>query len=557
MRNIPIFFCLTLFASAFLRAQVEGREWEESGAPKDLERVLRHMPPGSRSIFAPLKMRDGTTLATSIFLPPGDGPWPVLLQKGFYGRFGMADGARAAKDGKSVFILQDARGRGDSGGKGSFEASSFDIHIQDMSDTLDWIRDQPWCNGRIGVSGGSGNGIAAVHAFLTGHPNLKAASANNTSGFAADWMYENRVRRGLASWMSHNNFALRPWPRPNPAPQSIEEQRAALKAFAPHADSVLVANAAWFDILSESALELFEAFSAKATVYLVISPSWHGGETKVDAAGWPNFWGRNSDLPSFAALLDGGAARPPSQVLYYLMGDPGNPKSAGNEWRRTGVWPPPHTPLRLFLHGDGTLAPRPPAEAATRGYTYDPRDPTPAFGGNGSYTIPMGPMDQRPLRDRKDLLYFVSDPLPAPVVFVGRVSGQLRVSSDAPDTLFVLKLIDIHPGGRETLIRETAVMARFAEELDGKTPLTSGNVYTLPFKFWSTAWALNPGHRLGLIVTSASVLEGPRGPHEVYEVHPNAFEPVPGIDSTRPARQALHLEPDAPAFLILPVLRDP
>jgi hypothetical protein len=43
----------------------------------------------------------------------------------------------------------------------------------------------------------------------------------------------------------------------------------------------------------------------------------------------------------------------------------------------------------------------------------------------------------------------------------------------------------------------------------------------------------------------------------VCEVHPNAFEPVPGIDSTRPARQALHLEPDAPAFLTLPVLRDP
>lgn len=544
---------LLLCALTPVFGQVEGREWEETGAPQDLGRVLRHMPEGTQSRFAAVPMRDGVHLATTIFVPPGDGPWPVLLQKGFYGRFGMADGARAAAEGDRVFLIQDARGRGDSEGKGTFDPASFEIHIRDMEDTLAWIKAQTWCDGRIGVSGGSGNGIAAYHAFLSGSPHLHSGFANNSSGFANDWMYENRVRRGLATWMSHNNLRVSSWPRPNPGSISPKVHRAALRETEVNAASVFIAHAAWYDILTESALEFFEAFHDRAKLYVLVSPGWHGGETRIEDTRWPDFWSRGTSVPRFNQQLVGNPSNEPSHVLYYLMGDPTNPDSVGNAWRRSETWPPPHQPLRLDLHGNGDLAARP-AAPATRSYTYDPRDPTPAFGGNGSYSIPVGPMDQRPLREREDVLYFTTGPLNQPLIFAGRVSGQLRISTDAPDTLFVLKLIDLHPEGRETLIRETPVMARFAQELDGKTPLTPGQVYTLPFEFWSTAWALNPGHRLGLIVTSASVLEGPRGPFEVYEVHPNTFEPVPSLEQARPARQTLHFAPDAPAFLTLPVI---
>lgn len=367
-------------------------------------------------------------------------------------------------------------------------------------------------------------------------------------------MTENLVRRGLASWMSHNGLNLKSWPRPNPAPLSSAAHRAALRETRVNSDSVFIAHAAWYDILSESALDVYEAFHDKAKVYVLVSPGWHGGETRVGDARWPGFWNRGASMPRFNELTVGSAPEEPSHVLYYLMGDPANPDSVGNTWRRSETWPPAHIPLKLFMESSGGLSSRPPAETATLGYTYDPRDPTPAFGGNGSYSIPVGPMDQRPLRNREDVLYFVTQPLHRPLMFAGRVSGQLRISTDAPDTLFVLKLIDIHPEGRETLIRETPVMARFAEELDGQTPLVSSRIYTLPFEFQSTARAINPGHRLGLIVTSASVLEGPRGPFEVYEVHPNTFEPVPSIEQARPARQTLYFDPDTPAFLTLPVL---
>lgn len=540
-----------------LGAQVEGREWEETGAPQEVERVLKHFPEGSRSFYVEVPMRDGVRLATSVFLPPGEGPWPVIFQKGFYGRFGMAGGARSCREGEFAFVIQDARGRGDSGGKGTFDPASFAVHVEDMREMLVWLRGQSWCSGRIGVSGGSGNAVSAVHAFLSGVEGLRVAMSVNSSGFASEWMYENRVKRGLASWMSHNNLISGTWPRPQPGPADGAELEEVLRSFGPHGEAGMILHAGWYDILSESALRLYEALHGRARMVVVMGPGWHGGETRVGEAKWPGFWARGEGIPSFTEVLAGRGEMGESEVRYYVMGDPSNPESVGNEWRRSAVWPPPHEELTLYFQGDGGLGTGRPRGEGRLGYVYDPRDPAPAFGGNGSYMIPVGPMDQRALGARADVLRFVTEPLREPLVFAGRVGARLVFSTDAEDTLFVLKLVDVNPDGRETLIRETAAMGRFAEGLDGNTPLRAGERYVLAFDFWSTAWALNPGHRLGVYVTSASVLEGPKGPFEVYEVHPNSFEPVGGPEGMRAARQTIYVSESMPGGITLPVLVNP
>jgi putative CocE/NonD family hydrolase len=468
----------------------------------------------------------------------------------------MAGYARACKDGQFAFVIQDTRGRGDSEGKDSFEPDSFAAHIPDTADALTWIAAQRWCNGRIGIRGGSGNGIAAYTGFLSGSPHLTAASAGNSSGHSHYWMADNRVRRGLYDWMSQNNLATPDWPRPTLIQKSRSDALKELSRYTPNSETVMTVSAAWYDIVSESALDLFALYADKAKIYVTVSPGWHGGATEIKGSKWPNFWSRGA-VPGFTETLLGQDSDEPSFVRYYLMGDPSNPESAGNEWRTTREWPVPHTPLTLHLTADGGLQSRAPVSAGTRGYVYDPADPAPAIGGNGSFRIPVGPMDQRPLRNRDDVLYFVSPPLKTPLTVVGNLKADLYISTDAPDTLFVIKVVDIHPDGTETLIRESAVMGRYAEGLDGNTPLNPSTVYHLKADLWSTAKVFNPGHRVGVLVTSSSVLEGKDGKQKpVYEVHPNTFEPAVSLQQARTANQSLHFSEAYPTSITLPVVRE-
>ena len=105
-------------------------------------------------------LRDGVRLATDIYLPAGDGPWPVVLERTPYGRAAIRRGefslaeptprdaaalAAAINARGYVAVFQDCRGR--HGSEGHFE--KFLPDAADGADTCAWITEQPWCDGRI------------------------------------------------------------------------------------------------------------------------------------------------------------------------------------------------------------------------------------------------------------------------------------------------------------------------------------------------------------------------------------------------------------------------
>jgi len=207
-----------------------------------------------------------------------------------------------------------------------------------------------------------------------------------------------------------------------------------------------------------------------------------------------------------------------------------------------------NTPTSYYLHADGGLSTeRPTEQSATLSYAYDPKDPAPTLGGNATYDNNAGPFDQRPLKDRKDILRFVSAPLEKPLEITGKLWADLYFATDVPDTEFVVKVVDIHPDGYEMLIRESAGMARYAEDFQGKPqPLEKGRVYHLKMDLWSTAIVLDKGHRLAVLVTSSS--------STAYEVHPNSFEPVMSYEKSPIANQTLYLSKDYPSHITVPVV---
>lgn len=529
--------------------QQAGHEYAEAARKNTAEAVLKHFPPAARHEAHMLPMKDGTPLAVDVFTPPGPGPWPVILAKGYYGHFSTASYAAPCKQGDIAFVTVDARGRGKSG-KGLANAQAPEFESGDCGELLDWISRQPWCNGRIGMQGGSGNGVAAYAAFLTKHPHLTTIAVANSSAFPFYyWGFHNGVKRAsLYHWLEFTGLPVDEWPKPTLHPPDPAPWRALLASAGSSNSCVVVATAGWFDIVSEAALDLFAQCGSEAKVFVTIGPASHAGELPFT---FPRCGGTRVATPSFEAILRGATALPTtSAVTYFVMGDRNthSPTGAGNVFKTSPTWPPAGVRATdFFLGTDGSLSRScPTATEARLSYVYDPADPAPTLGGNWMYSrTNMGPCDQRPLRQRKDVLRFVSPPLAVPVEIAGKVFAELFISTDAPDTEFVVKLVDVYPDGYEMLVRETAGMARYATGLHTPSPMERGATRALHLDLWSTAIAFNPGHRIGFYVTSSS--------KEAYEVHPNTWDPVGSITLARVATNSVHCSGTHPSRLILPL----
>ena len=237
-------------------------------------------------------------------------------------------------------------------------------------------------------------------------------------------------------------------------------------------------------------------------------------------------------------------------VYYYVIGDDTDADSPGMEWRTANDWPPfPAESTAYYLADGGLLTTDESTASATASFTYDPADPFPTFGGQ-NLILPKGPFDQRTINEgRSDLLKFASEPLSEPMEITGHVSARLFVSTDAPDTDFTVKLIDIYPKGddREILMLDNIQRVKFRNGCDAPAPLLTSNedVVEVEIDLWSISWVFNTGHRIGLQVSSSNY---PR-----FEKNPNTGDDFPTADNMRVAHNTVHMGSSHPSAVVLPV----
>ena len=405
--------------------------------------------------------------------------------------------------------------------------------------------------------GPSGHGIAPCNALWAAPPHLVVIDVNVTGDNSyLYWTFHNGARRYLSSWLSQRGLSTKDgeWPRPTTYPFDLKAYQDYIKERAPKVTAYYRMQAGWFDVFSEAALDHFAALAPYGKAYVSVSPGGHGA-----IGGDLKFKARNR-LPDEVirggrglkeCLTQDAPKDSKSYLVYYLMGDTKDPGAPGNVHMVSHKWPVDHTPTSYYMQAGGGLTLEAPKDkAAGLSYDYDPRNPVPMLGGHHQVSDPqklqIGPLDQRPLADRKDILRFKTEPLAEPVGITGKVWAELHVSSDAPDTMFTAKLVDIYPDGYEAVIRESAILARYHQGLDKGAPLEKGKTYKLSMDMWSTALVFNKGHRIALYVTSSS--------DPAFEVHPNTYEQAKSIDEAKVAHNTLHLSADHASKLILPVV---
>jgi predicted acyl esterase len=503
------------------------------------------LPAGASRKSQMVPMRDGVKIATEVLLPAGDGPWPVLLFRTPYGRFSSLQnvGLEFLKAGVA-FVSQDFRGLYDS--EGSFDR--FTHEIDDGYDSVEWVAKQPWCNGKVAMTGGSGPGIGAKLAMVGKPPHLVAVATVVAASNMHQYIhYHGGVFREMMNdrWFAGQGQPIPQWPKPRTATFTEQDSRRTLAANAAEMQTALLDSAGWYDIFLQSAIDDFVALKHTGKAQLIISGSGHG---ELSGLTYPkNAMRGGPNNPWLLHQLTGAhpeAAQGPP-VRYYLMGDTMNPGAPGNTWKQADTWPIAHTATSFYFTKTNGLQTEIPAAAGSLTYQYDPKNPVPTIGGAELFP-PKGPMDQTPLLDRKDILRFETPVLERPLEITGRVSVELSIGSDVPDTTFMAKLIDVYPNGYQALVADSAVMARYWNGFDKPAPLEKERTYQLTVDLWSMALMFDKGHRIAVHVTSSN---WPR-----YEVHPNSYEPVNSYLGAPIANNTVHLGGQHAARLILPVI---
>jgi len=198
------------------------------------------------------------------------------------------------------------------------------------------------------------------------------------------------------------------------------------------------------------------------------------------------------------------------RVRYFTMGI--------NKWQTSDTWPPRGAqPMSFFLssagkantqNGDGALLEAAPATDNADKFDYDPMNPVPSYGGNVCCTgnaITGGAFDQRKMEARPDILVYSSEPLKEGIEVSGPIEVTLYVSSDAKDTDFTVKLIDVYPDGRAYNLDETIQRMRYRNGYDKPNVLMDpGKVYKVNLSPMTTSNYFEAGHRIRIEVSSSN-----------------------------------------------------
>ncbi|MEO8680953.1 MAG: CocE/NonD family hydrolase [Vicinamibacterales bacterium] len=198
------------------------------------------------------------------------------------------------------------------------------------------------------------------------------------------------------------------------------------------------------------------------------------------------------------------------KVTYYTMGS--------NKWQTSDTWPPAGAqPLTMYLasggganslSGDGTLVAAPPDADKPDAFTYDPMNPVTSYGGNVCCTgnaIQAGAFDQRKMESRNDILVYTSEAFKEGTEVSGPITPTLYVSSDAKDTDFTVKVLDVSPDGRAYNLDESIQRMRYRAGYD--KPLTwmeKDKVYKVTLQPLNTSNYFDTGHRLRIEVSSSN-----------------------------------------------------
>ena len=482
-------------------------------------------------------MRDGVRLSADVYLPDDDTPAPAILVRTPYDntRQDYISWAKRFTAHGYPLVVQDCRGRGDSDGNFTPWADDF----ADGYDTVQWAASQPWCDGQVGMVGGSYMAWVQWTAATLHPPALKAMVAAGSPGrWFRDWPFRwgAFLAEDYVEWVNrvsgrtYQSQSIVDWndlhQHRHPRSMDITLGRPMLHwqealdhdtydAFWHQLDITgyeamnipVLHVTGWFDGCAPGSLHHYYEMRDRSPVpeqqALLLGAWGHGGACNSGRAiegVWDLGPQANLDLQAiwlawFDHWLRGAGENPLPPVRYFAMGV--------NAWRDAVSWPPADTArLSLFLAADGSLSVTLPP-SGLRTYLYDANDPTPGAEHLSPDPLPdWSPRNLAFLEQRADVLSYTAAPVQEPIELAGPVHVALHAASSAPDTDFAAILADVAPDGTCVFISHGIMRASYRNSLSSPAPLKPHQPEQFSIELADVAHVLGSGHALRLIVCS-------------------------------------------------------
>jgi putative CocE/NonD family hydrolase len=528
---------------------------------------------------------DSVALATDVYMPDEKGPFPTVFIRTAYGKTQYNIFANFFAVNGYAVVVQDIRGKWSSAG----DMIPFISEQADGLQTLSWIEAQPWCDGNIGMWGASYLSYCALAVASSTPASLKTifcisgwlnGENINSPGGALHWMLiltwtlheATQKYRDIADYDIDELFNHTPLQNTmasvgidDPVFSNPDTLGSVHHDFAGIQIPIFHITG-WYDFVYPAALNVYEKVSGNSNHFqkLMIGPWTHdqvwttytqcGDEDFGEAAAmgieklnnlavrWFDRWLKGID--------NGITSEPPVEVFH--MGR--------NQWEQYSRWPLQEVTSEQWyiasdgsansLNGDGALTNSlPEYEHPYDSFVYDPMDPVPTLGGANFhfFTDILGVKDQRPIEQRSDVLVYTSEPLAADLDICGPVRVILYAATEAKDTDFTAKLVEVRRDGYARNIVEGIVRAGYRNSLDEHELLEPGEIYQLTIDLGATAIHIEEGHNLRLEISSSNFPK--------YDRNPNTGEASWVAIRYETASQKVYHDSGHPSHIVLPVIR--
>lgn len=493
------------------------------------------------------QMRDGICLSADVYLPENNGKKvPAVLVRTPYGKEdGCESYYRYVQRGYAV-VIQDVRGRNESEG----EWMPNFHEVEDGDDTLNWIAAQPWSDGNVGMVGGSYLGYVQWAAAASGNPHLKALISVVCAGsaFRDTPRQGGSMSSGTLAWafsVSQKKFEAQrmvrdDWDEVLNIRPLTDIPRKALGYEVPFLTKWLetsdynefwkqsswlerskgtvipaLIQSGWFDdngMGTSEALELTQDYP-KGSKKVILGPWQHSGNSRYDmhhVSFGPEAIRFDLDYLYFKwfeyylkgiknDVVDG------PTVEYYTVGQ--------ERWKTAENWPVPETVVKeLYLDsrgnantsvGDGVLVWEKPETDGCDTYVYNPEDPATHIIDMSENEISV-PEDYTEEEKRADVLCYTTKPLTEDIVITGDMQVQLYISSDVPDTDFMVRVTDVDEKGRSIKLADGFLSARYHNGFEKSEFLEPGQIVGLNIITTKISNCFRKGHRIRFTVTSGA-----------------------------------------------------
>lgn len=518
-----------------------------------------------------IRMRDGIHLSTKILMPKGKDTAPVILYRTPYGKNNyVQSNLQFVQRGYGV-VIQDTRGREDS--EGEWFPCLYEMN--DGDDTLTWIGESEFCDGNVGMIGGSYSGYVQWAAAASSNPYLKAIVSIVTSGSPfTDLPYKGGcLMSGVLAWV----FAMSD-KKINPALMQRDDWDELLKVrpiskiveaglnrevlyWNKWCKSDIYSNfwdkqnwyakrnqmkdiptfilSGWYDDNNMGTTEAIDVINDRAfsNYKIILGPWLHKANSARDINNIP--LGKDAlrydidyeYLMWFEEHLKGVHVDRINSVEYYDVGK--------QTWETSMTWPPGKNKRILTLKDDlnavGEYTP----------YTYDPSDPAPHII-DISTNEASPPGDYQNIEKRKDVLTFSSDILNEDITVAGDIVVNFYASSDCLDTDWVVRITDVDEKGRSIKVAENMLRAKFRRGYDRPELLIEDTVYNYEIRTSKIATTFKKGHKIRFMITSSAL---------GYIFENTNTGNNPSLDSTfKIAHQRIYHSEDYNSYIELPIV---